>query len=151
MELQNNSDQHVNAQSQDTIEEVDLQAVPGKAYPIRLLHLTNGMIIIGYVISVIGDTIMVLRPHILDIEYNPASKNIEHYEFDPYMDQLADNDPLSVDPTPFVLSNVFSVNRPTQHVVENFAGIVRLKEVASIDPERIFLAERSYPSSKVLH
>ena len=125
---------------------MSVRAEPGKTYPIRLLHMTNGMLLIGFVIAVYPETILLLRPHFVKLDFNPETENIDGYEFEPYLDQLVFYNPNSLDPTPFICTNVISVSVPANHLVTNFESVTMIKSMVAVDPEKVQAKARHFPS-----
>lgn len=153
MEVQNHPDPDGQVRDEQPIAELTI-AKPGHSYPIRMLHLRGGMLIIGYVINVFPDTILILRPHVIEVEFNPETETIEEYEFRPYLDQLVFYNPRDMAAIPFMTSAVISVTRPAEHLIENYTSIVRLKELVSVTPEdehKDLIYKRSIPSTKTRH
>lgn len=138
-----------------TEEAVDLVRVEsGKAYPIRLMHFQNGLNVIGYVIAVFPETTMVLRPYTVTVDYNEHTDNVEGYEFTPFLDQMAYFNPLDLTPVPFMNNQMIAIVRPSEHVVSNYTGVIRLREkVASTPDDEHFeiLMSREVPRSTTLH
>lgn len=128
-----------------------IRAVPGESYPIRLIHTINGLFIIGYVISVLPDAIMMLRPHCVSIDYDNKNDNILSYEFEPYLNQLARYDANSLDPTPFMTATIVSVNVPAAHLASNFENVVSMKAVAVHNEENIKIAIPHFNNNKTVH
>lgn len=126
-----------------------IKAVEGQSYPIRLLHLNNGILIIGFVIEIFPEVILVLRPYSVVPDYDMATGNIDGYEFVPYLDQLAHYDPNTLDPTPFVMSSIVSVNVPAEHMIFNYDNIISIKSAAAEDLERIVIRKRTYLNDTV--
>lgn len=146
MELQNNPDQDV------TPEEVNrVRADPKKSYAIRLLHLTNGMLLIGYVIEIFPETILLLRPYVVEVDYDSRKSNIDGYKFEPYLNQLVHFDPNGLDPMPFVMSNVISVSVPAKHLQINYEQIVALHSRAVVNVEDIKIKKRHYLNNNTVH
>lgn len=140
MELQDNPDTDV-----EQTRPKRTRAEAGESYPIRILHLNTGLLIIGYVIeSYPNEVILMLRPHVISLEYDREEGNVEEYEFVPYLNQLIAFEPNGLDPTPFIMSNVISVNMPAEHVLKNFESVIHLKSLAAVDPERIKLQQPHY-------
>ena len=151
MEVQDNPDQDGGVTEEEIASTV---AKAGHSYPIRILHLVNRTIVIGFVISVFPETTMVLRPYTVSVNFNPETENIEEYEFTPYLDQLAHYDPTDLQAIPFMNSAIISIVRPSQHVVENYNGLIQIKETVAVTPaeEDIeILMHREYPSKHTLH
>lgn len=152
MEVQDHSDQDGRVSEEQAAEMVRVE--PGKAYPVRLLHYPNGMIVIGYVIAVFPETTMVLRPYTVQVSYNEASDNVDEYEFAPYLDQMAYYSPTDLTPVPFMNGMMIAMLRPSEHLVQNYTGVVRLREAITATPEDEHLElmyDRQLPSQKTLH
>lgn len=151
MEVQNHPDP--NEVSDEKIAE-QVMAKPGGKYPIRLLHLIHGELIIGYVIAVFAETTMVLRPFTIEARYNPEKETIEEYDFEPYLDQMVYYDPHDLSPIPFMNGAVISITRPAQHVIDNYTSIVQLREAVDYAEEGkkdIQIYKRSYYDPKTRH
>lgn len=144
MELQDHTVEDVTEE-----EALLVRAQRDQAYPIRVLHLSNGMIIIGFVISMMSNCILILRPYNLDILFNETGTNIDQYGFDPYMNQLALFEPNGLDPVIFMLSNVISINVPAPHLKQNYESIIALNALGSVDPEHIQVSKRHYLNNMV--
>jgi len=141
VELQDNKDNNV----------MSIRAEPGKEYPIRLLHLMNGMLVIGFVISIVQSTILMLRPYIVDIDYDAEDKNIVAYALDPYLDQLVHYEANSLDPVPFILDNVVSVNIPARHLMENYNNIISMASIVAIDEDKLKIRRSEFLNDKTVH
>lgn len=153
MEIQNHSDQNVRPELSDEDINSLVKANPTKSYPIRMLHLSTGSLIVGFVISVLPDTIMVLRPHVLQVageRNHEGDFNIEFYEMVPYLNQLVEYDPEELDATPFMTSNVISLNIPAPHVRRNYTSITQMKQQYHSEDDDTVLY-REYPSKDTLH
>lgn len=130
-----------------------LVAVAGVKYPIRLLHLMNGMLIIGYVIAVYPETTMVLRPYLVEPIFDETRTNITEYEFEPYLDQMSFFDAHDLVPTPFLNSACVSISRPAHHLVFNYTSIIKLREIikSTADAESVVLYKRDYVDTRTRH
>lgn len=132
-----------------------VEAQSGRSYPIRLLHLFGGLIVIGFVIEVFPETTMVLRPHVVEILLNREDENIEEYQLSPYLDQLIHYDPLALRPVPFMNTAIVSITRPADHLIENYTSVVRLKEAVAIAEqnhvEDIQIYKRHYANPRTRH
>ena len=100
----------------------------GQSYPIRLLHTVNGILIVGLVVHVTSDTIHVLRPYCVEVNYNEKKHEVTCYNILPYLDQLVDYDPTSKLSTPFVISSIISMSTPAPHLLRNYMTMVGFKE-----------------------
>lgn len=132
-------------------QDVKTRAEYGEEYPIRILHLANEMIIIGYIIDSFSDVVMVLRPYIVDMDYDRENSNIMAYEIEPYLNQLALYNPNELDAVPFVMNNIISIAVPATHLSQNYQQIVAMKATAAVDAERILLTKRHYYNDKLVH
>lgn len=150
MEVQNNPDTNelTDAEIADR-----LTAKPGGRYPIRLLHMTNGMLIIGFVINVFPETSLILRPYVVEADYDPQKDNIDEYEFTPYLNQLVDYNALDLSPISFMNSAIIAIAIPAQHLLENYTHIIRLREAvaATEDQTEIHLYKRNYVNPNTKH
>lgn len=148
MEVQNhpNSNEVTDEQVRDKV-----VAKPGAKYPVRLVHLINGILVIGFVIEVFPEVTMLLRPYVVEVEFDPEQKNVPEYDFIPYMDQMAHFDPKELTPVSFMNASMVAIFRPAQHVLENYTAIIQLKETVANtgDDEEIY--KRDYINPKVRH
>ena len=130
-----------------------VRARPGEKYPIRMLHYSNGMLIIGFVICVFPETTMLLRPHSVEVVYNSEETNIEGYEFTPYLDQMIYYDPHDLTPIPFMNAASMSLVRPAPHLISNYTDIIRLKETMAFRSEDDYVEfyKRSYVNPRTRH
>lgn len=112
-------------------EQKAIVAESGKAYPIRMMHFMDGTLIVGFVIAVLQDHIMMLHPYELRANVTDSDEegeNITEYQLTPYMDQLAEYDPESMTPTPFMVSGTLSpAIVPAKHVRDFYMTHVHLR------------------------
>lgn len=148
MEVQDHPDQD------ESLVKRIVRAEPGKQYPVRILHFVNGLMIIGFVIEVFPETTMVLRPHSLDVNFNEHSENVEGYDFEPYLNQIAHYDPSDLTPVAFMNSSLVALVRPADHVIKNYVGLVQIKETVhhADDSDTIeIMYRREIPRASSLH
>jgi hypothetical protein len=128
-------------------------AKAGESYPIRLLHLLNDMLIIGFVIAVYPETTMILRPYIVDPEFDPVKRNITEYDFEPYLNQLMHYDPHELSPVPFMNASTISITRPAAHLVQNYTSIIQLRQAVQVAEEKgnSEIYKREYVDTKTRH
>lgn len=122
----------------------------GRAYPIRILHLVNDITVIGMVIHVTHDTLYILRPHYIDVDYDEDRKNLSSYTLIPYLDQLVHYDANSMSTTPFLTYGIASMSIPAQHLLNTYMTVTRFKEHLASAPEGE-LYTREYPDGRILH
>lgn len=149
MEIQNHTDQDVTQFSDEDIEGL-LTVDPEKTYPIRLLHLSNDALTIGFVLAVMPDSVLLVRPHNLQVFADRTGEgdlNIEAYDLVPYLNQLVEYDPDDTSPTPFMMSNIISMNIPAPHLRRNFMMVTQMKQSVK-DQETTY---QTFPSKGTLH
>lgn len=124
-------------------------AKPGGKYPVRLLHLINGMLVMGFVLRALPDSLMVLRPYEV-ITHEQEDGTIPAYELEPYLDQLAEYDANTMLPVPFMTANIVGVVIPAKHLMQSYMTHIRLREnFEALDEYPI--RQRHYPSANTKH
>jgi hypothetical protein len=105
---------------------------------VRMLHLSNGCFIVGYVVTQTPVFIGILRPYEIHYNYSQKHHEIIGYDLVPYLDQLNLGHPLAQSPIPFLTSNIISVMIPEYHVIRNYEKIISMKEMAFVAPDKSF-------------
>ena len=136
-------------QDPPTEEEIrQITAKRGQSYPIRILHLVSDLLVIGFVIEVLPDTVLLLRPYVIDADGNDTE--MRSYELIPYLDQLADYDPQSLVPIPFFKTSIIAPVTPARHLIKTYTNIVNLKEQFSVS-EELTLRPSFFPKGSTRH
>lgn len=135
--------------------EVDLPQSPfvaseGEDYQIVLLHLTTGVLIIGFAIHEDKDSVWILRPMSVEPDFD-ENNNIVQYELVPYLDQFADAHPMTLMGTRFYKSAITSACLPSQHLIRTYNTIIHFKEQVAADPEGSLYKPTPASDSHVLH
>ena len=130
-------------------EPIKVVAENGKAYPIRLLHMVNGQLIIGMVIDVFPDVMMILRPYEVEVAEDDEG-NISAYQLVPYLDQLAEYDPQTLNPVPFMNANMIAPVVPARHMISTYMAVTRLRE-GFVDGVEYPIRKRHYASARTKH
>lgn len=128
--------------------EVPLRAEHGKVYPIRLLHMPDDQLIIGFVLAVLDDVVLMVRPYWVDPQQDETG-NIVSYTVTPYLDQLVHHDPETLEPVPFTRSNIYSINLPAAHLRKTYNANQGFRE-RLVHDEPIY-GEGHYPSNSTKH
>lgn len=147
MEVQDNTDTETNVKSFQYLAE------HGKEYPIRIIHLLDGSLMIGFVIGIEGSVVMVLRPYLVEASTKEDDQNdIVNYELVPYLDQLVGYDPNTLEPMSIMLSSAISLASPADHLATNYQQIINMKSLLGYHPEgKILLKDRQNPSMRTIH
>ena len=123
---------------------------PSKDYPVKMLYLGNGTLVVGHVIQEDDYTTHLLQPHELHITWDNRKREIAEYEFVPFLNQIAHSSPTQLVVYPFYKHAMISAVTPTDHVVLNFMKQLGTKQIYDRDPEQDLIS-RETPNFNTRH
>lgn len=109
---------------------------PQKDYHVKVLYLTNGILIAGHVIAEDETSIHLLQPHEMHVSWDGRRREISEYEFVPFLNQVAHSSPTELVVYPFYKSALISAVVPAQHVTNIFMKQLGIKHMVARDPEQ---------------
>lgn len=123
---------------------------PQRDYPVKLLYLTNGILVVGHVISEDENVAHVLQPHEVHVSWDRRRHEIAEYEFVPFLNQVAYSSPTELVVYPFYKSALISTVTPTLHITATFTKQLGIKQMVVRDPEQD-LIPRHEPDIRTVH
>lgn len=123
---------------------------PSEDYPVRIVLLSSGLIVVGNLIHEDDQKVCILQPHEMHIVWDSKESEIKQYEFMPFMNQLVFHDPTQLVVYPFYKTSISTITWPTDHVSRSFTQQLGMKQAIRRDPEAALL-ETSQTSPDTVH